>query len=178
MQHYHTNAKLTKFQREAIQLTVNPNFSKMAKEFGVSRQTIAKWYKRKYTTDKSSKPNKIHYAMSPEQKDIVRSIHSKTKCTIEKLHAFTSGIGLNASQSSIYRCVRENIKSVKQKPKPKQFKKYEPGFIHIDVSYLPKMDKTKNYLFVAIDRATRSMFYCIYLKIKGQRPQLIFLINV
>jgi hypothetical protein len=39
----------------------------------------------------------------------------------------------------------------------KTFKDYEPGFLHIDIKYLPQMpDETaRRYLFVAIDRATR-----------------------
>ena len=42
----------------------------------------------------------------------------------------------------------------------KAFKSYEPGFIHIDVKYLPQMpgETTRRYLFVAIDRATRWVF--------------------
>ena len=37
------------------------------------------------------------------------------------------------------------------------FKDYEPGFIHIDIKYLPQMpdESSRRYLFVAIDRATR-----------------------
>ena len=39
----------------------------------------------------------------------------------------------------------------------KTFKDYEPGFIHIDIKYLPQTpDETSRcYLFVAIDRTTR-----------------------
>lgn len=42
----------------------------------------------------------------------------------------------------------------------KGFKAYQPGFLHIDVKYLPQMpDETgRRYLFVAIDRATRWVF--------------------
>ena len=45
----------------------------------------------------------------------------------------------------------------------KAFKSYEPGFVHMDVKYLPQMqDETKRrYLFVAIDRATRWVFVAI-----------------
>jgi transposase InsO family protein len=50
------------------------------------------------------------------------------------------------------------------KPKHSAFKAYEPGYIHIDVKYLPQMqDETKRrYLFVAIDRATRRVFIHIF----------------
>jgi len=39
---------------------------------------------------------------------------------------------------------------------PKSFKDYLPGYLHVDVKYLPQMpDENKlKYLFVAIDRAT------------------------
>ena len=41
---------------------------------------------------------------------------------------------------------------------------YEPGFIDIDIKYLPQMpDETaRRYLFVAIDRATRWVFIHLY----------------
>jgi transposase InsO family protein len=46
----------------------------------------------------------------------------------------------------------------------KTFKDYEPGFLHIDIKYLPQMpDETQSrYLFVAIDRATRWVFMRTY----------------
>ena len=50
---------------------------------------------------------------------------------------------------------------------PKRFKAYEPGFVHIDVKYLPKMqdEASRKYLFVAIDRATR----WVYLEIRKDK---------
>ncbi len=37
---------------------------------------------------------------------------------------------------------------------------YQPGYVHIDVKYLPQMadESTRRYVFVAIDRATRWVF--------------------
>jgi len=49
-----------------------------------------------------------------------------------------------------------------QKEQAKKFKEYKPGFLHIDVTYLPKLDGQKYYLFVAIDRATRLLYYKVY----------------
>lgn len=42
----------------------------------------------------------------------------------------------------------------------KAFKTSEPGFLYVDVKYLPQMadETTRRYLFVAIDRATRRVF--------------------
>ena len=46
----------------------------------------------------------------------------------------------------------------------KTFKDYEPGFLHVDIKYLPQMpdEAARRYLFVAIDRATRWVFMHIY----------------
>ena len=56
-----------------------------------------------------------------------------------------------------------NLKALlpKASPEPrKAFKAYEPGFLHVDVKYLPQMadETTRRYLYVAIDRATRWVF--------------------
>ena len=49
----------------------------------------------------------------------------------------------------------------------KDFKAYEPGFVHVDVKYLPQMadQASRSYLFVAIDRATR----WVYVQIKSNK---------
>ena len=48
--------------------------------------------------------------------------------------------------------------------KHKAFKAYEPGYLHVDVKYLPQMaDETpRRYLFGAIDRATCWVFIRIF----------------
>lgn len=52
-----------------------------------------------------------------------------------------------------------------QQPAPshKAFKAYAPGYLHVDVKYLPQMvdEPRRRYLFVAIDRATRWVFLAI-----------------
>jgi len=42
----------------------------------------------------------------------------------------------------------------------KPFKAYDPGFVHVDVKYLPQMpdEDHRQYLFAAIDRATRRIY--------------------
>jgi transposase-like protein len=57
----------------------------------------------------------------------------------------------------------QNPETEGKKP-TKTFKDYEPGFLHIDIKYLPKMpdEQQHRYLFVAIDRATRWVYFRIY----------------
>ena len=77
----------------------------------------------------------------------------------------------NASRSGLDRCLRRhgvgNLRDLKAKaptPKHSAFKAYEPGYIHIDVKYLPQMadESSRRYLFVAIDRATRWVFVRVF----------------
>jgi len=77
----------------------------------------------------------------------------------------------NASRSGLDRCQRQhgvgNLRDLKARaPQPKHsgFKAYEPGYIHIDVKYLPQMadESSRRYLFVAIDRATRWVFIRVF----------------
>ena len=66
------------------------------------------------------------------------------------------------SRSALDRLLRR--RGVNRLPEPevektqvKSFKAYEPGYVHMDVKYLPQMeDETeRRYVFVASDRATR-----------------------
>jgi transposase InsO family protein len=77
----------------------------------------------------------------------------------------------HVSRSGLDRCLRRHgvgslrdLKPRAAKPKHSAFKAYEPGYLHIDVKYLPQMaDETRRrYLFVAIDRATRWVFVRVY----------------
>ena len=47
--------------------------------------------------------------------------------------------------------------------KHNSFKTYEPGYVHVEVKYLPQMqdEDKRRYVFVAIDRATRWVFIAI-----------------
>jgi hypothetical protein len=67
-------------------------------------------------------------------------------------------------RSGLVRCLRrhgvsrlQDLKAKALRPAHKPFKAYEPGYLHVDVKYLPEMadEERRRYLFVAIDRATR-----------------------
>jgi len=50
-----------------------------------------------------------------------------------------------------------DLRAREARPSHSGFKAYEPGYIHIDVKYLPKMvnESSRRYLFAAIDRTTK-----------------------
>jgi hypothetical protein len=77
----------------------------------------------------------------------------------------------HVSRSGLDRCLRRrgagNLRVLKPKearPAHGSFKAYAPGYLHIDVKYLPQManEDHRRYLFVAIDRAIRWVFLRIY----------------
>jgi len=72
-----------------------------------------------------------------------------------------------ATRAGLDRCLRRhdvgNLNALKPKEPAqphKAFKSYGPGFIHMDVKYLPQMtyENNRRYLFMAINRATRWVF--------------------
>ncbi|MCP1837604.1 transposase InsO family protein [Bradyrhizobium sp. USDA 4538] len=79
-------------------------------------------------------------------------------------------INAKLSRSAIHRCLQRNGISRLAKPdKPKVgiFETASIGFIHIDVKYLPSLQRRTSYAFVAIDRATRYVFVEIHSRRDG-----------
>ena len=86
-------------------------------------------------------------------------------------------INPHVSRSGLDRCLRRhgvaNLRQLQAQARvdtgeveapTKTFKDYEPGFLHMDIKYLPQMpnEAARRYLFVAIDRATRWVLMHIY----------------
>ncbi|MEJ5263756.1 MAG: hypothetical protein WHT29_00395 [Bacteroidales bacterium] len=73
----------------------------------------------------------------------------------------------NISRSSVYRSfVREGISKIPEKEKAKKFKAYEPGYLHMDVTYLPQLDGKKWYLlWLLIGQQERSFIMFTTLKL-------------
>lgn len=164
MQQYHSNAKTNVSNRSIIQNAFCSQLE-LSLRFNVSINTIVKWQNRSFTEDKSSRPHKISYALTDVEKALAISIRKSSWIALGEVHEMLLSTNQNISYSSVYRCfVAERINTVPktQKEKAKKFKEYEPGYLHMDVTYLPTLDGKKRYLFVAIDRATRLLFYVIY----------------
>lgn len=165
MQFYHSNAKTNIHIREQIQNNLHYSVKSLAEKHGVSVQTVSKWKNRDFVKDVSCSPINLKYALSETEKVLSISIRKSTWLPLDEIWEMLLENNPSISRSSVYRCfVKEKINIVPQekKDKAKKFKAYEPGYLHIDVTYLPKFNGKKAYLFVAIDRATRSMFYWIY----------------
>ncbi len=167
----HKNARTTPAIRRELQLSSKSKLDReLAQEYGLNRATVHKWRNRDNTNDASHCPHRLNTTLSPAQKIVVVHLRQTLLLSSDDLLAVTRGfINANVSHSGLDRCLRRhgvfNLKALMPKAedssKPlKKFKNYEPGFVHVDVKYLPQMpDEThRRYLFVAIDRASRWVY--------------------
>lgn len=163
-QEYHSNARTNVHVRLEISKS-NLTSWELANMYNISEPTVSKWKNRACFEDKSSRPHTIHYALKDIEKTLIASIRQSTWLPLDEVLEMVLPANPNITRSAVYRTfVRDKINKVpeKEKDKAKKFKEYEPGYLHIDVTYLPKFDGVKYYLFVAIDRATRTLYYEVY----------------
>ncbi len=163
-QGYHTNAKTNSHSREIIQHSTLTNIE-LSKRFEINEKTVSKWKNREYSVDKSSRPHTVQRSLTDLEREIIRVVRTLTWMDLDDLVDSVLSAIPRANRSNVYRTlVAFDINRVpeEKKEKAKQFKEYEPGYLHVDVTYLPKLDGVKYYLFVAIDRATRLMYFKVY----------------
>lgn len=163
-QTYHSNSTTNVRLRSEINKSNLP-YHILSARYGVSESTIGKWKKRIEFTDKSSRPHTIKYSLSELEMLIAVELRTLTWWSLDEITEAVDPVEPEKIRSAVYRTfVREGINKVpeKEKEKAKKFKEYDPGYLHIDVTYLPKINGIKYYLFVAIDRATRTLYFKVY----------------
>jgi transposase InsO family protein len=124
-----------------------------------------KWKNRDFTSDLSSRPKNIVYGLSELEQALVVSIRRSSWIALDEITEMVREQNDKVSRNAIYSClVRNELNKVPQekRDKAKKFKAYDPGYLHVDVTYMPKLNGQKYYLFVAIDRATRTLYYAVY----------------
>ncbi|PJF46519.1 MAG: IS481 family transposase [Candidatus Thermofonsia Clade 3 bacterium] len=140
----------------------------LAERYCVSPATVFKWKHRTDFEDRSHTAHRLQTTLTPAQEMIVVELRKTLLLSLDDLLAVTREfINPDVSRSGLDRCLRRhgvsNLKALRpqaSKPACSPFAAYEPGFVHIDVKYLPPMadERKRRYLFVAIERATRWVF--------------------
>jgi transposase InsO family protein len=146
----------------------NEPASVLALRYGVSEETARKWKRRDSVQDLSATPHNLQTTLTAAQEAVVVQLRRLLLLPLDDLLAVTREfLNPDVSRSGLDRCLRRhgvsNLKALipKTPAEPrKTFKAYEPGFLHVDLKYLPQMadETSRRYLFVAIDRATRWVF--------------------
>jgi transposase-like protein len=143
----------------------------LARELNLHPGTVRKWRGREDTQDASHRPHTMQTTLSPAQEALVVELRRTVLLSLDDLTAVTRAhIHPKASRAAIGRLLkREGVSRLADlmpeeevAPAPKKtFKDYAPGYLHIDLKELPQMpDETgKSYLCVAIDRASRWVYF-------------------
>ena len=172
----HRNATTTPRIRAEMRAS-SESVADLARRHNVKYETAYKWKHRDSTEDKSSVPKTLATTLLPVQERIVCLLRTSLLLSLDDLVFITKRyMNSEASRSGIHRLLqREGLSrladlqpAVEGEVLPKKtFKDYEPGYVHVDVKYLPKLaDQDEHgYLFVAIDRATR----WVYLEVKPDK---------
>jgi transposase-like protein len=162
----HQNARTTPAIRCVLRASTAP-IAELARRYHLSKATVRKWRQREEVGDRSHRPQRLHTTLSPAQEAIVVVLRQTLLLPLDDLLAVTREfIHDGVSRSGLDRCLRRHgvsdLKALIPPPEggvapTKTFKDDVPGFVPVDVKYLPLMpDETeRRYLFAAIDRATR-----------------------
>lgn len=162
----HKQARTTPAIRAEIAASTEP-VSALARRFNVTEATIRKWRSRDSVYDRPHTAHRLQTTLTPAQEAVAVELRLPSDDLLAVVREF---LNPRVSRSGLDRCLRRHgVGSLRDlypkadKPAHKPFAAYEPGYLHIDVKYLPQMaDETaRRYLFVAIDRATRWGFIAI-----------------
>ena len=173
MSHIHPQARTTPRVRAEMQASTL-SATALAKLYNTTVATASKWQSRTETHDRSHCPLNLKTTLTPAQETIAVELRRLLLLPLDDMVAITREfINPKATRSGLHRCFkRHGVNQIKdlipkdesEKNPVKTFKDYEPGYLHIDIKYLPKMpdEDSRSYLFVAIDRATRWVYLAIY----------------
>jgi hypothetical protein len=169
--HFHKQAMTTPKVLAVIPASDEPA-SVLAERFGTMEQTIYKWRHRDSVLDRSHTAHRLQTTLTPAQEAVAVALRKTLLVSLDDLLAVVREfLNPDVSRSGLDRCLRRhgvgNLRDLKVKaarPKHSGLGAYEPGYIYIDVKYLPKMkdESSRQYLFVAIDKATRWVFVRVY----------------
>jgi hypothetical protein len=165
----HQQARTTPAVRRELQVAEGSHKA-LARRYNLSAATVAKWRGRDDVNDASHRPQRLQTTLSPAQEAVVVELRRTTLLPLDDLLAVVREfINEDVSRSGLDRCLRRHgvarladllPKEDAPKAEVKGFKAYLPGFVHVDVKYLPQMadEDGRTYLFVGIDRATRWVY--------------------
>ena len=166
----HPNARTTPTVRADIARSKEPT-GVLAQRYSVSTETIRKWRKRgvEDCQDHSARPHNLPWKATEEERAVVCALRRITNFARDDLTFVVTPFLPYLNRDSIWRILK--AEGLNRRPTPASaqpvkgkgtFKDYELGFIHIDIKHLPTLrtsdgERRKRYLYVAIDRRSRSV---------------------
>src|SRR3954467_12568257 len=147
----------------------------LAQRYGVSTETIRKWRKRGVADclDHSARPHQLPWKATEAERAIVCTLRRVTNFALDDLTFVITHFLPHLNRDSIWRILKAEGLNRRPKPAPTQpakgqgtFQDDDLGFVHIDIKHLPKLqtadgERRKRYLYVAIDRRSRSVHLAV-----------------
>ena len=107
------------------------------------------WKKREVFSDRSHTAHRLQTVLTPAQESIVVELRRTLLLPLDDLLAVTREfLCAEVSRSGLDRCLRRHgvgnlnaLKPAQPRPAHKSFKSYVPGYLHMDVKYLPQMPR-------------------------------------
>jgi transposase InsO family protein len=164
----HPQARTTPAVRREIAGSREPS-GVLAARYGISTETVRKWRKRGVADcqDRSSRPHRLPWKATAEERAIVCALRRTTGFPLDDLTFVVSHFLPHLNRDAVYRILKaEGLGRLPPahptKRKNGTFKDYDLGFVHLDIKHLPKLrtadgENRKRYLYVAIDRCSRSV---------------------
>src|SRR3954465_6397451 len=168
----HPDARTAPAVRAEIARSSEPS-GVLARRFGVSTETVREWRKRgpAECRDRSSRPRKLPWKAGEEERAVVCALRRATGFPLDDLTFVVRHFLPHLGRDNVYRILK--AAGLSRRPAPAEpetpaskFKEYELGFIHVDVKHLPELrtadgECRKRFLFVAIDRRSRSVHLAV-----------------
>ncbi len=166
----HKNARTTPAIRQELRESTKSE-RELAREYHLNRATVRKWRRRDTGQDASHRPHRLHTTLTPAQELVVIELRTTLLLPLDDLLAVTREfLNPDVSRSGLDRCLRRhgvsNLQALIPQPEDddqpkKTFKDYEPGFVHVDVKYLPQMpDEDRASLSVRRHRSRLALGVC------------------
>jgi transposase InsO family protein len=162
----HPKARTTPAVRAEIARSREPT-GILAQRYGVSTETIRKWRKRGAADcqDHSSRPHKLPWKASEEERAIVCALRRATGFPLDDLTFVVTHFLPHLNRDAVYRILKAaGLGRLPPADRARRahgrFKAYDLGFVHMDIKHLPKLrtadgESRKRFLYVAIERASR-----------------------
>jgi transposase len=158
----HPNARTTPAVRAEIARSSEPTGA-LARRYGVSAETVRKWRKRGPAgcQDRSSRPHKLPWKASEEERAIVCALRRATGFPLDELTFVVAHFLPHLDRDNVYRILkaaglsRRPAAATPERAAAK-FQEHELGFVHLDVKHLPKLrtadgELRKRFLFLAVE---------------------------
>lgn len=176
---YHPRATTNYHIRQLIKES-NESSYVLAQRFGINRKTVLKWKKRESLTDLPCGTKTITSCLNPLEQKIIVKVRKHLKVPLDDLVLMVKEHIPKTNRDNAYRVLKRHqlnrLPSAFDDRKTGKFCYYLPGFLHLDLAYLPILSNTyqRKYLLVAIDRVTKLVFSMV-IPGKSQKYAISFL---